>query len=102
MTGGGVRGIIGVRGGADRTMSNVSLPLRPKISAKERARLTHQFLTDHPNAKIGATVPYENRNHFYMVKVVDVGSYVFTAKIPLTEKNKAKISEFRKEREENE
>ena len=78
-------------------MNSVSLPLKPpKIGAKERARLTHQLLTDHPDAKIGATVPYENRNHFYLVKVFDVGSYSFTAKIPLTEKNQSKINQIRK------
>ena len=84
-------------GGAGGKMNNVSLPLKPpKIGTKERARLTHQFLTDHPDAKIGATVPYENRNHFYLVKVFDVGSYDFTAKIPLTEKNQSKINQIRK------
>ena len=50
-------------------MNSVSLPLKPpKIGAKERARLTHQFLTDHPDAKTGANVPYENRNHFLSCK----------------------------------
>jgi hypothetical protein len=78
-------------------MNSVSLPSNsPKIGAKERARLTHQFLTDHPNAKIGSVVPYENRNHFYLVEVFDVGSYGFMARIPLTEKNRSKINAIRK------
>ena len=74
----------------------------PKIGAKERARLTHQFLTDHPDSKIGSVVPYENRNYFYLVKVYDVGSYEFTLKIPLTEKNRNKINELRKGHKRNE
>lgn len=91
-------------GGVSGKMNNTtsSAPKTPKIGAKERARLTHQFLTDHPNAKIGSIVPYENRNYFYLVKVYDVGSYGFNAKIPLNAKNQAKINEIRRGNKGNE
>ena len=73
------------------------LPAYPiKISRNEYIRLSHQFMTDNPNAAVGSVVPYENRNHFYLVKVYDVGSYGFLVRIPLTEKNKEKINMIRK------
>lgn len=82
--------------------NGILLPIKPpKISVKERARLTHQFLTDHPDAITGSVVPYENRNHFYLVKVLDTGSYEFIAKIPVTAGNQAKINAIRKGDKEN-
>ena len=102
MTGGGVRGIIGVRGGADRTMSNVSLPLRPaKLSYKERVRLSHEIATDFPLKKPGDRFGYENRNHFYIVRVREFGSYSFEARIALTKENKPYIDLLRKGLSEN-
>ena len=69
------------------------------LSGSEHARLTHQFLTDHPDAKIGDVVPYENRNHFYLVKVYDAGVYEFVHKIRLTAGNQPIINRIRKELE---
>ena len=77
------------------------LPGKPYLSAKERARLTHQFMTDYPNAKPGMRYPYENRDHFYIVEVYDVGDYGFYLKLPLNARNQAKIAKYRKERGNN-
>ena len=73
------------------------LPGKPYLSAKERARLTHQFMTDYPNAKPGMRYPYENRDHFYVVKVYDIGVYDYTVRLALSARNQPLINKLRKE-----
>ena len=83
-------------------MNKVSLPLKPpRISFKERVRLSHEIATDFPLKKPGDRFGYENRDHFYIVKVLGFGSYSFSAKVALTEKNKPYIDLLRKELAEN-
>ena len=63
---------------------NGSLPsARVKMSKAERKRVSSQFATDFPSAEKGRTYPYENRNHFYLIKVYGFGDYGFTYKIPI-------------------
>lgn len=50
------------------------------MSKSERARVSHQFATDFPNAERGKAYPYENRNHFYLVGVNGFGDYSFKFK----------------------
>ena len=83
-------------------MSSVSLPLKPpKISFKERIRLSHEIATDYPQKKPGDKFGYENRNHFYIVKVHEFGSYSFEARLVLSDKNKPYIDILRKELSKN-
>ena len=89
-------------GGAGGKMSSVSLPLKPpKISFKERIRLSHEIATDYPQKKPGDKFGYENRNHFYIVKVHEFGSYSFEARLVLSDKNKPYIDILRKELSKN-
>lgn len=55
-----------------------------KISKNEKARLNHQILTDFPNLQADGTFHcYENRNHFYVFKVEDVGEYSFWVRMKI-------------------
>ena len=67
-----------------------------KMSVKEVKRVSSQFLTDFPNAEKGKIYRYENRNHFYLVKVNEQGNYEFRCKIPIDGKS-IKIKEIRNE-----
>lgn len=51
------------------------------MSKSERARVSHQFATDFPNAEIEKAYPYENRNHFYLVGVNGFGNYSFNLRV---------------------
>lgn len=64
---------------------NGSMPSagKVKMSVKEVKRVSSQFLTDFPNAEKGKIYRYENRNHFYLVKVNEQGNYEFRCKIPI-------------------
>ena len=67
------------------------------LSGSEHARLTHQFLTDHPDAKIGDVVPYENRNHFYVFSVNDYGgNYTFWIKYPLNADTQEAVNDIKR------
>lgn len=89
-------GIIDVRGNPNHDPNTGRFTFgRAKMSPKEHKRLSSQFGTDFPNAEKDRIYPYENRNHFYLVKVHGFGSYSFLTKIPL-KGNTEKINRIRK------
>lgn len=66
------------------------------MSKKELEAVSSAILTDYPNLKSGAQLPYEYENYFYVARAMRLpGDYYFTAKIPLTEKNQSKIAWYR-------
>ena len=70
----------------------------PKMSIKERARLTHQILTDFPDLPPSDKMyPYENRNYFYIFSVNDYGgNYSFWLKYPLDSNTQPIINEIKR------
>lgn len=66
------------------------------MSKKELEAVSSAILTDYPNLKSGAQLPYEYGNFFYVADVMkQPGDYYFTAKIALTVKNQSKIAKYR-------
>lgn len=104
-SGGGPSGESSGSVGPNNKMSNsrFSFSLKPpNIGTKERIRLSHEIATEFPLKKPGDKFGYENRNHFYIVRVHEFGIYSFEAKVALTEKNKPYIYILRKELSKNE
>ena len=66
-----------------------------KVSPAEAKRVSSQFASDFPNVEPGKIYPYENRNHFYLVDVVDFNNYHFCYKAAI-DKNEEKILEIRR------
>ena len=50
---------------------------KPKLGAKERARVSSGILTDHPNLKPGDWMSYEYGRYSYYFKVIEPGTYEF-------------------------
>lgn len=54
-----------------------------RMSKREYTRVSHQFATDFPKAVSGKTYGYFNRNHFYVLNVIEFGTYKFLSKIAI-------------------
>ncbi len=54
-----------------------------KMSQSEYTRVSHQFATDFPRAVKGKNYGYFNRNHFYVLNVIEFGTYKFLAKVSI-------------------
>ena len=69
------------KGGAKSVGNSVGAP---SMSAKERARVSHQIATDMPELKADGTV-YScfNRKHFFTFTVWETGTYNFDRKIKI-------------------
>lgn len=67
-----------------------------RMSRKELRIVSSAILTNHPDLKSGDTIPYEHGSYFYVARAMRLpGDYYFTAKVPLTAKNQAKIAWYR-------
>lgn len=67
-----------------------------RMSRKELRIVSSAILTNHPELKNGDTIPYEHGSYFYVARAMRLpGDYYFTAKVPLTAKNQAKIAWYR-------
>lgn len=76
-------------------LSNGKLNGSRKRKATPIDKLSSSFVTDHPNAEIGKSYPYELDGAFYIIHVNGYSDYTVENKIPITEKNRSKIKLIR-------
>lgn len=66
------------------TSDGIKIPASQNIGKRERKRVERQFFSEFPLLPEGNTkIPFETRNHFYILSVNSPGSYSFYYKIPI-------------------